>query len=85
MNLNNLGIASASSDNAAHTFPEHRFRQWRYMRARALGRIGFILADNPESLLAATSRMIVTAVPNRTSDRSVGSGKIRAVARREVQ
>ena len=81
-----LGFAGAGLNDIAHAFPEHRSRQRRDLRDRALGWIGFILTNDPERLLPAIVAYDgCTDVPNRTSEWSVGAGTTRAVARRADQ
>jgi hypothetical protein len=48
-----LGPAGAGLNDIAHAFTEHRSRQRRDLRDRALGWIGFILTNDPERLLPA--------------------------------
>ena len=48
-----LGFADAGLNDIAYALAERRSRQWRDMRDRALGRIGFVLTDDPERLLPA--------------------------------
>src|SRR6266403_1417199 len=48
-----LGLPVAGRDHIADALSEHRFRKRRDVRDRTFGRVGFVLADDPERLLPA--------------------------------
>src|SRR5260221_4998394 len=48
-----LGFPAAGSDHVADALSEHRFGKRRDVRDRTFGGVGFVLADDPERLLAA--------------------------------
>ena len=80
-----LGFPVAGSDHVADALSEHPSRQRRDIEIEPLAGSASSSPTIRNVCSLPSSRTIVTEVPNRTSEWSVGAGTTRAVARRADQ